>query len=326
MSDALHRARLATGEAVLAERLRPAHTHWTRLRGLLGTASLPAGEGLWLKPCRRIHMFGMRYAVDAVFLDDAQRIVRVLPDLGPGHVSPRVDAAASVLELPAGTAARIGLAEGAQVVIEGEPAERAGGRPSRLGTALCNLALAALYTLFVVAHVTRPGRGPIDLSIIVQESILVVLFVARHPSTDTSDRPLDWVLGMLGTFLPMLVRPTERFGWLAWIGVPMQVLGMSAAAVAVLFLGRSFGIVAANRGVKLGGAYRVVRHPMYTAYLLGYAGYLLTYPSHANVLILIAAAFCLNARAIAEERILGRDPAYREYLHRLPWRFFPFLY
>jgi len=237
-----------------------------------------------------------------------------------------VDAAASVLELPAGTAARIGLAEGAQVVIEGEPAERAGGRPSRLGTALCNLALAALYTLFVVAHVTRPGRGPIDLSIIVQESILVVLFVARHPSTDTSDRPLDWVLGMLGTFLPMLVRPTERFGWLAWIGVPMQVLGMSAAAVAVLFLGRSFGIVAANRGVKLGGAYRVVRHPMYTAYLLGYAGYLLTYPSHANVLILIAAAFCLNARAIAEERILGRDPAYREYLHRLPWRFFPFLY
>ena len=88
MSDALHRARLATGEAVLAERLRPAHTHWTRLRGLLGTASLPAGEGLWLKPCRRIHMFGMRYAVDAVFLDDAQRVVRVLPDLGPGRVSP----------------------------------------------------------------------------------------------------------------------------------------------------------------------------------------------------------------------------------------------
>ncbi len=326
MSDAVHRARLAPGEAVLAERLRPAHTHWTRLRGLLGTASLPAGEGLWLKPCRRIHMLGMRYAVDAVFLDHAQRVVRVLPDLGPGRVSPRVDGAASVLELPAGTAARVGLAEGAQVVIEGELAERAGERTSRLGTALCNLALAALYTLFVVAHLTRPERGPVDLAIVIQQGILVVLFVARRPSVDTSDRPLDWVLGIVGTFLPMLLRPTASLGELAWIGVPIQIVGLLAATVAVLFLGRSFGLVPANRGIQVGGAYRLVRHPMYTAYLLSYAGYLLTHPGRANALVVIATALILNWRAIAEERVLARDPAYRAYLDHSRWRFFPFFY
>jgi len=99
-----------------------------------------------------------------------------------------------------------------------------------------------------------------------------------------------------------------------------------AAAVAAVFLGRSFGLVAANRGLKLGGAYGVVRHPMYTAHLLGYLGYVLTYPSAANVAIAIASALALNARAVAEERILGRDPAYREYLGRLRWRFFPHLY
>jgi uncharacterized membrane protein (UPF0127 family) len=121
MTGAVYRARVASGGAVLAERLRPAHTHWTRLRGLLGTRQLDPGDGLWLRPCRQIHMFGMRYALDAVFLDGRLRVVRALSDLAPWRVSPRVPDAESVLELPAGTIARAALAEGAQVVIEGAP-------------------------------------------------------------------------------------------------------------------------------------------------------------------------------------------------------------
>ena len=39
-----------------------------------------------------------------------------------------------------------------------------------------------------------------------------------------------------------------------------------------------------------------------------------------------ATLLLLNARAVAEERILARDPAYREYLQRLPWRFLPYVY
>ena len=145
MSGAVHRACVASSGAVLAERLRLAHTPWTRLRGLLGTKGLNPGEGLWLRPCRQIHMFGMRYAVDAVFLDARQRVVRALPDFAPGRVSPHVRDAESVLELPAGTVERAGLAEGTQVVIEGEPVAPLTGRGGRLGTALCNLALAAFY-------------------------------------------------------------------------------------------------------------------------------------------------------------------------------------
>ena len=331
MSGAVHRARVATSGAVLAERLHLAHTHWTRLRGLLGTRRLDPGDGLWLRPCRQIHMFGMRYAVDAVFLDQRQRVVRALPRLAPGRISPRVPDAESVLELPAGTVERAGLAQGAQVVIEGDPVASRAGAGRRLGSALCNLTLAALYALFVAAHASR-ARGEVDvalavrLAIVVQLTILVVLFVVRRPSAETSDRPVDWVLGIVGTFLPLLLRRTVAPGALAWLGGPIQVVGALAAAVAAVFLGRSFGLVAANRGLKLGGAYGVVRHPMYTAHLLGYLGYVLTYPSAANVAIAIASALALNARAVAEERILGRDPAYREYLGRLRWRFFPHLY
>ena len=59
-----HRARDAASGVILAERLRAADTHWSRLKGLLGTRSLEAGDGLWLKSCRQVHMIGMRYAVD----------------------------------------------------------------------------------------------------------------------------------------------------------------------------------------------------------------------------------------------------------------------
>jgi uncharacterized membrane protein (UPF0127 family) len=103
--------------APLAPRVRIADTHWTRLRGLLGTRDLPDDEALWIRPCRQVHMFGMRYAIDVVFLDDDRRIVAMTRELRPWRVSPLVKAATSVLELRAGTIAAAGLD-----VFEGEPA------------------------------------------------------------------------------------------------------------------------------------------------------------------------------------------------------------
>jgi uncharacterized membrane protein (UPF0127 family) len=112
-----HVALYAANGDVLAARVRIADTHWTRLRGLLGTRDLPAGDALWIRPCRQVHMFGMRYAIDVVFLDDGHRIVGLAADLQPWRVSPRVAEATSVLELPAGTIAGAGLREGHPLTI-----------------------------------------------------------------------------------------------------------------------------------------------------------------------------------------------------------------
>jgi uncharacterized membrane protein (UPF0127 family) len=112
----LHHARV--GDVSVAGALRVADTHWTRLRGLLGTTALADGDGLWIRPCRQVHMFGMRYAIDVVFLDADRRIVGLAPDLKPWRVSPLVRAATSVLELPAGTIARAAVREGQTVTIE----------------------------------------------------------------------------------------------------------------------------------------------------------------------------------------------------------------
>lgn len=111
-----HRARISTTGRVLAARLRSAHTHWSRLRGLIGTASLPEGDGLWIRPCRQVHMFWMRYPIDVVFLDDGLRVVEIVSGLRPWRVSPKVPAATSVIEVAAGGAT--GIAVGDQLDIE----------------------------------------------------------------------------------------------------------------------------------------------------------------------------------------------------------------
>jgi uncharacterized membrane protein (UPF0127 family) len=116
------RVRNASTGSVVVERLRVADGHWTRLKGLLGTRSLPAGDGLWLRPCRQVHMFGMRYAIDVVFLDDGLNVVGLVSELRPGRVSPKVARATSVLELPAGTIGRLALVEGTRLDIAPVPA------------------------------------------------------------------------------------------------------------------------------------------------------------------------------------------------------------
>lgn len=79
-------------------------TFLTRLLGLIPRARLGEEEGLWLEPCAMIHMCFMRFPIDAVFLGEDLKVLRVLPGLRPWAFSPWVPGARGVLELPAGRA------------------------------------------------------------------------------------------------------------------------------------------------------------------------------------------------------------------------------
>ncbi len=87
----------------LAGNLLVAENLFSRMKGLLGRTSLPAGEALMIRPCKGIHTFGMRFPIDAIFLDRNNRIVALTKDLQPNHLSRVYPEAASVVELPAGT-------------------------------------------------------------------------------------------------------------------------------------------------------------------------------------------------------------------------------
>lgn len=107
----------STKNTVLAQQLSIADTFWSRLRGLLGTASLPGGRGLLISPCSSIHMFGMRYSIDVVFLDKEWRVLKILPFLPPGATG-RCSGSTYVLELPVGTLAATSTAVGDELMIK----------------------------------------------------------------------------------------------------------------------------------------------------------------------------------------------------------------
>ena len=117
-------ARNVSRDTVLAERLELGESLWARFMGLMGRASLPPGDGLWLSGTNGIHMFFMRFAIDTVFLSKAgpngdrevlaaHRAVR--PWVG---MVPLVRGADGVIELPSGTIAATGTRRGDTVRFE----------------------------------------------------------------------------------------------------------------------------------------------------------------------------------------------------------------
>jgi uncharacterized protein len=107
------------GGGVVCERCELADTMRTRMKGLLGRKELPVGSGLWIRPASSIHMFFMRFPIDAVFLDRDLRVVGVAESLRPWRVAWR-RGAHIVLELPAGEVKRRQLRAGEHLVLLGE--------------------------------------------------------------------------------------------------------------------------------------------------------------------------------------------------------------
>ena len=99
---------------IVCERCVLADTALTRMKGLLGRRELPSGEGIWLKPASSVHMAFMRFAIDAVFLDRDDCVVKIAEDLQPWRMAGS-RGAKSVIELPAGEAKRRGLTTGVRL-------------------------------------------------------------------------------------------------------------------------------------------------------------------------------------------------------------------
>lgn len=89
-------------DVVLADKVMIADTFKLRLKGLLGKKSLEAGEGLLLYPCSSIHCFGMKFPIDAIFLDKDKKVLALFPFLEPGQTA-KATRAKYVLELVAGS-------------------------------------------------------------------------------------------------------------------------------------------------------------------------------------------------------------------------------
>jgi uncharacterized protein len=108
-----------TRKAYLATDLAIANTHWSRLRGLMGTpsADFPTGKGLWIVPCRGVHSMAMRFPIDVIYLDRTKQVVHLEQNLAPWRLAPVRWNASTILELPPATVNQTKTAIGDEIEI-----------------------------------------------------------------------------------------------------------------------------------------------------------------------------------------------------------------
>jgi protein-S-isoprenylcysteine O-methyltransferase Ste14 len=169
---------------------------------------------------------------------------------------------------------------------------RAGFSKSGLSNAISNVCLAALFLVALV-----PG--------------------IHHYETTVAD--IVWAVG------------AALMGALSLVRVPPKsvtinaVVGVIFTQVARISLGRRFGLLPANRGIVESGAFRLVRHPIYSGWLILTIGYVIIYPSLANILVTVAVIPFMVWRIGQEETHLSDDASYRAYMQKVPYRILPYV-
>lgn len=200
------------------------------------------------------------------------------------------------------------------------------GRAARLSANFVGAAGAAYFAEVSLGAYLHTHR-PIGAAFFAEQTLVVLAYLARRPARVVTRRGADWLLAFGGTFVPVLLRPGgAQTAWALQAGFALQVLGLSICISSFLVLGRSFGFAAGDRGLVQGGPYGLVRHPIYAAYLLLQAGYLLQSMSVRNVVVVLVATGCNAGRALVEDRILATNAGHAAYRRRVHWRMVPGLW
>ncbi|HAH21580.1 MAG: hypothetical protein A2Y00_05745 [Omnitrophica WOR_2 bacterium GWF2_43_52] len=107
-----------TRDVLLAEHAVIADKPFVRMKGLLGKKQLLDKHALVLKPCNSIHTFFMRFAIDVLFLDRQNNIVKMYASLKPWRLSGIFPSAFFCIELPSGVINKTHTCIGDQVFLE----------------------------------------------------------------------------------------------------------------------------------------------------------------------------------------------------------------
>lgn len=187
---------------------------------------------------------------------------------------------------------------------------------------LAAMVWAGLAGFNLAAFMAKPA--PLQAGLSFFNLIVMTLFILRRPARAKGSRSSFWVAAF-ATFLPMLALRPAQSG-LPLPGILIQNGGLALMLLAIVALNRSFGIAPAHRGLVTHGAYRLVRHPLYSAEMVHIAGYCLGYASAWNGLVWLLLLAAQLERIRTEERLLSQDAAYQAYRRQVPWRLAPGLW
>lgn len=205
--------------------------------------------------------------------------------------------------------------------------ERAAAAPQQ---DIADLAARALIVALFTFMAYRLGMDFLQtgrltgLLLLASEALVVMLTAFRRAPAAVDRSLLARTLTGLSMLGPMLVKPTGHAGLTPEVAtVTVSAAGLLVVIAGKLSLGRSFGLMPANRGIVSSGLYKVVRHPIYLGYLLTHVAFAAANLTAWNALLLATADAALLARAVCEERTLARDEEYRAYQQIVRWRVLP---
>jgi protein-S-isoprenylcysteine O-methyltransferase Ste14 len=195
---------------------------------------------------------------------------------------------------------------------------------SRSEYAVANISLAVIFFASAIP-ISSHYRSEISTAIWSVGAVMMGLFsLVRVPprTVDVSWRALLAYAGM--TVPPVLMRPgVASAGIPAAAGIGLEFIGVVLSQVARLYMGRRFGVFPADRGVVSRGPFAIVRHPIYLGWVILSIGFLCSYPTGRNLVLIIASLPFLVWRIKLEERHLALDPGYCAYQDRVRFRLVP---
>jgi len=177
----------------------------------------------------------------------------------------------------------------------------------------------------ILHEFTRTGHIT-GLMLLASESLVIVLTLARRRATIIDRSVPAGIVTLVSVAGPPLMRADHDIVALAAPDILTGIISGLALMLILsgkLTLGRSFGLVPANRGVVVQGPYSAVRHPIYSGYLVAHVAFLAAHPSTWNVVVFAIADGALIVRALMEERVLTNDANYRDYCSRVSWHLIP---
>ena len=212
----------------------------------------------------------------------------------------------------------------------------AASRPSSLFEVIAQpsvdrtIALVAMLPLLYLGYYRYQhlGLGIPLVSLVTGTLIAFVTMILRRSPKRITPNPFYWLLTFVATYWSLLTLGVVQEGRPL---VPHQVSDAVAICSLVIIvwarlsLGRNIGFVPAQREIVTTGAYRYMRHPIYTGLFLGFLGVALRAYSPRNVLILGLGILWFLIKSIVEENFLRADPQYAAYLQRVGARWIPFV-
>ena len=187
----------------------------------------------------------------------------------------------------------------------------------------CALAFAGLFVYRGIAHLMLdPTR--LNVALMATSEILTFtwLLLSRRPQVRDWN-PVTVVVSVIASFGVGFINLEPGVAIIpVYVAAPMQALALGFVIWGKISLGRSFAILPANRGVMTGGAYRLVRHPIYAGYLVGHILFLLSAFSLYNFAIYALITSFQVHRILREEALLATTPEYRAYMKRVHYRLY----